>query len=56
MKLIASSATEQGLIDLAKKFWYSENLEIRGDQMWNTKLNKIVGRVEIKKNRYKLYI
>lgn len=55
-QLIASSATEEGLVKLINKFYYSENYILKDNQAYNTRLEIYRGRVEVKKGRYKFYV
>ena len=50
---IASSNTKEGLLKLINQYYYTTNCIIREDnQVVNTKLNKTLGRVEVKGKQF----
>lgn len=49
---ICSSNTQEGLLKLIKQYYFSENIIIESDIVKNTKLNKTLGKVTYKRNKF----
>jgi hypothetical protein len=49
---ICSANTQERILELIKQYYYSENIVIENNIVRNTKLDKTLGKVICKKNRY----
>lgn len=50
---VCSSPTKDGILNMIKKFYFSENIEMwENFEVWNTKLNRQVGIIKLRKGRY----
>ena len=54
---ICSASSQEGLIKLIKEYYSTENIEVRKNGVvYNTKLNKSLGVIIVKINRYSFHV
>lgn len=53
---IASAASQERVLEMIKKYYFTENIEIREGVVYNTKLNKSLGVIRKVKNRYSFHV
>lgn len=57
MKKVCSSGSIEGLTKLINQFYLSENWIINDKlEAYNTKLQKMAGKIELKRNKYTFYL
>lgn len=53
---ILSAASQERALEMIKKYYYSDNIDIRDGVVYNTKLNKSLGVIRKVKNRYSFHV
>lgn len=53
---ILSAATQERALEMIKKYYFTENIEIREGVVYNTKLNKSLGVIRVARNRYNFHV
>lgn len=53
---ILSAASQERALEMIKKYYFTENIDIRDGVVYNTKLNKSLGVIRKVKNRYSFHV